>query len=247
MIRLGDHSSLIVSKATSSAIAAPYGRDCRTPVLRGSPRRRSNQELKHDNSYDNFQKAHSCTPVRMNGIDTPALLATINAVGAQPELGKFQFRAKSRWLSGTHSQSTMHGFFGAGAEHKHVAPYKAAGDHPAVLCGADAGPTPTEWVLHALASCSPLASPISRRCAESSSTKSRRRSRVILICVAFSELAKDVRNGYQGIKVSFEIDGDAAPDRLEEIVMQSKARSAVFDIITNGVPVSIGVKTPATA
>ena len=60
-------------------------------------------------------------------------------------------------------------------------------------------------------------------------------------------LAKDVRNGYQGIKVSFEIDGDAAPDRLEEIVMQSKARSAVFDIITNGVPVSIGVKTPATA
>ncbi len=71
------------------------------------------------------------TPVPMNGVDTPALFATINAVGAQPELAKFQFRAKSRWLSGTHSESTMHSFFGAGSEHTHVAPYTAEGDHPA--------------------------------------------------------------------------------------------------------------------
>ena len=75
--------------------------------------------------------------VPMNGVDTPTLFATINAVGAEPELAKFQFRAKSRWLSGTHSQSTMHDFFGAGGEHWHVAPYSADSDHPAVLCGAD--------------------------------------------------------------------------------------------------------------
>ena len=93
------------------------------------------------------------TPVPMNGVDTPALFGTINAVGAQPELGKFRFRAKSRWLSGTHSESTMHGFFGAGGEHTHVAPYTAEADHPAVLTGADAAPSPVEWVLHALASC----------------------------------------------------------------------------------------------
>jgi hypothetical protein len=91
------------------------------------------------------------TPVPMNGIDTPTLFATINAVGTQPELGKFQFRAKSRWLTGTHSESTMHGFFGAGGEHTHVAPYTAEGDHPTVLTGADAAPSPVEWVLHALA------------------------------------------------------------------------------------------------
>ncbi len=84
----------------------------------------------------------------MNGVDTPRLLATINLVGSQPDLAKFQFRATSRWLSGTHSRSTMHGYFGAGGEHRHVAPYTADGDHPAVLCGADAGPTPVEWVLH---------------------------------------------------------------------------------------------------
>ena len=153
------------------------------------------------------------TPVRMNGIDTPALLATINAVGAQPELGKFQFRAKSRWLSGTHSQSTMHGFFGAGAEHKHVAPYKAAGDHPAVLCGADAGPTPTEWVLHALASCltAGIANIAAVRGIKLNKVEATIEGDIDLRGIL--GLAKDVRNGYQGIKVSFEIDGDAAPDR----------------------------------
>ena len=47
----------------------------------------------------------------------------------------------------------MKGFFGAGGEHAHLAEYTADGDHPAVLCGADQGPTPVEWVLHALATC----------------------------------------------------------------------------------------------
>ena len=93
------------------------------------------------------------TPVPLNGVNTPTLLATIDAVGKQPELARFQFRATSRWVSGTHSQSTMLGFYGAGGEHEHILPYKADGDHPAVLCGADAGPTPVEWVLHAIATC----------------------------------------------------------------------------------------------
>ena len=187
------------------------------------------------------------TPVPMNGVDTPNLLATINAVGAQPELAKFQFRANSRWLSGTHSQSTMHGYFGAGGEHKHVAPYKASGDHPAVLCGADAGPTPVEWLLHALASC------VTAGIANVAATRGIKLSKVEATIEGDIDLrgilglSKDVRNGYQGIKVSFEIDGDATPDQLEQIVMQSKARSAVLDVLTNGVPVSIGVKTPAMA
>ena len=72
------------------------------------------------------------TPVPLNGVDTPNLLATIGAVGAQPELAKFQFRATNRWLSGTHNQSTMHGFSGAGGEHKHVAAYKASGYYETV-------------------------------------------------------------------------------------------------------------------
>jgi uncharacterized OsmC-like protein len=187
------------------------------------------------------------TPVAMNGVDTPTLLATINAVGGQPELAKFQFRASSRWISGTHSQSTMHGFFGAGGEHQHVAPYKASGDHPTVLCGADAGPTPVEWLLHALASCitAGIANIAAARGIKLKKVESTVEGDIDLRGIL--GLSKDVRNGYQGIKVTFEIDGDASPEQLEQIVMQSKARSAVFDCLTNGVPVSIGVKIPVLA
>jgi len=185
------------------------------------------------------------TPVPMNGVDTPTLLATINAVGAQPELAKFQFRAKSRWLSGTHSESTMQGFFGAGGEQSHVAPYTAAGDHPTVLCGSDIGPTPVEWILHALAACltAGVANIASARGIKLNKVESTVEGDIDLRGIL--GLSGEVRNGYERIRVSFEIDGDASPDRLEQLVMQSKARSAVYDILTNGVPVSVGVKTPA--
>jgi uncharacterized OsmC-like protein len=187
------------------------------------------------------------TPVRMNGVDAPALLATVNAVGAQPELAAFQFRARSRWLSGTHCETAMHGFSGAGGEHHHVVAYKGAADHPAVLCGADAGPTPTEWLLHALASCltAGIANIAAVRGIKLNAVESTVEGNIDLRGIL--GLAKNVRNGYQDIKVSFEIDADATPEQIERIVMQAKARSAVFDCITNGVPISIGVKTPAIA
>ena len=181
------------------------------------------------------------TPIPLNGVNTPTLLATIDAVGKQPELAKFQFRATSRWVSGTHSQSTMFGFFGAGGEHEHVVPYKGDGDHPAVLCGADAGPTPVEWVLHAIATC--LMSGIGNIAA----ARGIRLSKVEATLTGDIDLrgilglSDKVRNGYERLKISFDIEGDAPREKLEQVVMQAKARSAVYDIITNGIPVDIKV------
>jgi uncharacterized OsmC-like protein len=190
-------------------------------------------------------KATKRTPVAMNGVDTPALLATIGAVGAQRELAQFQFRAHNRWIAGTRSESTMHDFFGAGGEHAHIMPYKAKADHPAVLCGADGGPTPVEWLLHALATC--LMAGVGNIAAARGIKLNKVEAKIEgdIDLRGLLGLSKEVRNGYQGINVTFEIDGDASPEQLEQIVMQSKARSAVFDIITNGVAVSVGVKTPA--
>jgi uncharacterized OsmC-like protein len=187
------------------------------------------------------------TPVPMNGVDTPTLLATIGAVGAQPELAKFQFRAEGRWISGTHSQTTIHGFSGAGGEHKHIAATKASGDHPAVLCGADAGPTPVEWLLHALATC--LISGIGNIAAVRGIKLNKAEAMIEgdIDLRGILGLSKDVRNGYEAIQVTIAIDGDASPEQLEQIAMQAKARSAVFDVLTNGVPVSIGVRTRAMA
>ncbi len=145
------------------------------------------------------------TPTPMNGVDTPTLLATIQAVGAQPELAKFQFRTKSEWIAGTHSRSSMSGFYGAGAEQKHMADYTADGDHPAVLCGKDAAPTPVEWVLHALASC--LTAGIAN-IAAARGVNLRRVESIVegdIDLRGILGLSKDVRNGYQGIHVSFSL------------------------------------------
>lgn len=187
------------------------------------------------------------TPVAMNGVDTPTLLATINAVGVQPDLAQFRFRARNRWLTGTHSQSVIDGYFGAGTEHKHVTLTKADGDHPTVLCGADTAPTPVEWVLHALATCltAGIANIAAARGIRLNKVESNIEGEIDLRGIL--GLSKEVRNGYQNVRISFEVDGDASPDQLAQLVMQSKARSAVFDILTNGVPVSVDVKTPAMA
>jgi uncharacterized OsmC-like protein len=186
-------------------------------------------------------------PVAMNGVDTPKLLATIQAVGAQPELAKFQFRAQNHWIAGTGSETTMFGFFGAGGEHKHVSSCTAVADHPEVLCGADRGPTPVEWLLHALASC------LMAGVGNIASARGVKLNKVAVNIEGEIDLrgllglAKDVRNGFQRIEVSFDIDGDAPPEKLADIVRQSKARSAVYDVVTNGVDVGIRIKTPQVA
>ncbi len=181
-------------------------------------------------------------PEPRHGVDTPTLFATLDAVRGQPELAKFQFRADSHWLSGTHMQSTIHGFSGAGGEHVHKAPTVAHGDHPAVLCGADEGPTPVEWVLHALASC--LTAGIANIAAARGVTLTKADAKVVgdIDLQGVLGLNDKVRNGFQAIRVTFEVAGDAPMAKLEEIVRQSVARSAVFDMLTNGVPVAVSVK-----
>ena len=81
-------------------------------------------------------------PVAMNGVDTPTLFATIDAVRGQPELARFTFRATNRWQQGTHSRSRIESFHGAGGEHQHAHEHVYDADHPAVLVGRDQGPTP---------------------------------------------------------------------------------------------------------
>jgi uncharacterized OsmC-like protein len=54
-------------------------------------------------------------------------------------------------------------------------------------------------------------------------------------------LSNDVRNGYERIRATFDIKGDAPAEKLREIVEQSRARSAVFDVLAHGVPVEVAV------
>jgi uncharacterized OsmC-like protein len=179
-----------------------------------------------------------------NGVDTPALFATLDAVKQAPQAAKFQFRTRNEWVSGTHNRGTIDGFFGVGAERAHERTFVFDADHPAVLVGRDNGPTPVEYVLHALAAC--LTAGLANIAAARGVTLTEVRSTVTgdIDLNGLLGLNPQVRNGYQQITVRFTVTGDAAPETLRELVEQSRSRSAVYDIITNGVPVTIEVDTP---
>ena len=180
-------------------------------------------------------------PVALNGVDTPNLFATINAVKGTPDLANFQFRARNEWVRGTNSRSRIESFSGAGGEHQHARVFEFDADHPAVLVGNDAGPTPVEFLLVALSSC--LTAGIANIAAARGVKLNRIESSVEgdMDLRGILGLSKDVRNGYKGIRVNFTIDGDAPAEVLRGIVDQSRARSAVFDVLTTGVPVDIAV------
>ena len=178
-----------------------------------------------------------------NGVDTAALFATLDAVKAAPSAARFQFRAENEWLTGTHNRSTIHGFFGVGEERTHERAFAIEADHPAVLVGQDNGPTPVEHLLHALAAC--LTAGLVNIAAARGVRLTEVRSRVAgdIDLNGILGLDPSVRNGFENISVRFTVKGDAPADVLRAIVEQSRSRSAVFDVITNRVPVDIEVET----
>lgn len=190
------------------------------------------------------QTATEVKPTRepRNGVDTPTLFATINVVAGQPELAKFQFRATNRWQSGTHSRTRIESFTGAGGEHTHVSEFKFDADHPQVLVGGDRGAVPVEFLLVGLASCltAGIANISAARGVNLTEVESTIEGDIDLRGIL--GISDEVRNGYQGIRVNFKIKGDAPAEKLRQIVEQSKNRSAVFDVLTNGVPVEINTE-----
>jgi uncharacterized OsmC-like protein len=180
----------------------------------------------------------------LNGVDTPTLFATLDAVKANPELAKFQFRATNRWVSGTHNRSTIRGFYGAGQEDaSRTEDFVNDADHPAVLVGTNHGPTPVEYLLHAIAACltAGIANVAAARGVPLREVSSTVEGDIDLRGIL--GLSDQVRNGYQGIRVSFQISGDAPDEVLRGLLEQSQARSAVYDVLTNGVPVSVDITT----
>jgi len=175
-----------------------------------------------------------------NGVDTATLFATLDAVRQNPEIGTFQFRATNRWVSGTHNRSTLHGFYGAMQEMTHEQAFSFDADHPAVLVGGDRGPTPVEFLLHAIAACltAGIANIAAARGVNLDSVESTVEGDIDLNGIL--GMSDEVRNGYQQIRVNFVVRGDD-PEKLAKVVEQSRARSAVFDVLTNGCPVAISV------
>ena len=183
--------------------------------------------------------ASSTTAPVDNGVNVAALLDAREALTATPEAARFQWRASSEWLRGTHSRATVDGFFGLGAEQKHRQTYQFESDHPEVFASPDNGATPVEFVLVGLAGCltAGVAAVAQYRNIQLRSVKATLEAGMDLQGIL--GIDEHVRNGFDGIKVHYEIDADATPEQIAALVAQSQKRSAVFDIVTNPTDVTV--------
>jgi uncharacterized OsmC-like protein len=176
-----------------------------------------------------------------NGVNVEALLAAREALKETPEAGQFTWRATCKWVNGTHSRSTISQFHGLGEEQRHRSEFTFEADHPEIFASEDMGATPVEYVLVGLASCltAGVASVAQNRGIQLRSVEAKLEGKMDIQGILGVD--SDVRNGYDDIKVEFNIDADASQQDIEALVAQSQKRSAVYDIITNPTNVSVAV------
>jgi len=168
-----------------------------------------------------------------NGVNVAALLEAREALSNAPQAAQFQWRATCEWVNGTHSHSSVEGFFGLGEEQSHKTQFEYDADHPELFASEDNGATPIEFVLVGLASCltAGIAAVAQNREIQLRSVKATLEGAMDVQGILGVD--PDVRNGFSDVKVHFDIDADATPEEIEALVAQSQKRSAVFDVVTN--------------
>ncbi|MGH9133347.1 MAG: OsmC family protein [Ilumatobacteraceae bacterium] len=179
------------------------------------------------------------TPVD-NGVNTDALLAAREALTAAPEAAEFTWQARTSWVHGTYSRTTVDGFSGLGEEHRHTQPFSFDIDHPECFASEDRGATPVEVVLTALGGCltAGVAAVAQHRGIQLHSVTTTVSGNMNVLGILGAD--PDVRNGFDGIAVQFEVEANATPAEIEALVAQSQKRSAVYDILAN--PTNVTVK-----
>jgi uncharacterized OsmC-like protein len=183
----------------------------------------------------------SPTTVKVNnGVNVEALLGARQALTETPEAARFKWRATCSWVNGTHSRSTVHGFYGLGTEQSHKTEFSFDADHPEIFASEDNGSTPVEYVLVGLAACLTAGVAAVARQIQLRSVKATLEAGMDIQGIL--GIDSEVRNGFDGVKVVFEIDADASKDDIASLVAQSQKRSAVFDIITNPTNVVVEVR-----
>lgn len=182
------------------------------------------------------------TPNILNGVNVDRLVETIENISLQPELGKFEFRAKSKWITGGHYMSTIDDFYGAGKEDAHDKPYILYGDEPDILLGLDKGPNPVEFILHGLAGC------LSTTFVYYAAAEGVEIDEIDYTLEGDIDIrgllgiSKEVRPGYQNIRVIFHVKSAAPTEKLQELVKLAQMRSPVFNTVSEPVPVDVGLE-----
>jgi uncharacterized OsmC-like protein len=182
----------------------------------------------------------TATPVN-NGVNSDALLGARDALRESPAAAEFVWRATSEWVDGTYSRQTIEHFDGLGAGQSHKKAFVLEGDHPEVFASEDRAPTPVETLLAALAGCltAGVAAVAQNRGIQLKSVKAVVEGDHNILGILGGD--PEVRNGFNDVRVKFDIDADASPEDIKALVAQSQKRSAVFDALTNPTNVTVEV------
>jgi uncharacterized OsmC-like protein len=174
----------------------------------------------------------------VNGVNVSQLMANIAAIQQAPSLASFNFRITNRWLDGGLNRSTIGDFDGTGQTHVRQQPFTVDADEPPVLLSEDRAANPVEYVLHALAACltTGMVYHAAARGIRLEEVESRLEGDLDLR--GFLGLSDKVRRGYEGIRVTFRVKGDATPEQLLELCNFSP----VYDIVSNPVPVTLRIE-----
>ncbi len=176
-----------------------------------------------------------------NGVNLEAILGARAALTEAPPAAQFQWRGHAEWVNGTHSRTTIEDFHGLGETQHHRRAFVVDTDHPEIFASEDNGAAPVEMVLAGLAGCltAGVATVAANRGIELRSVRATLEGDMDLAGIL--GIDPDVRNGFEQVRVSYEIDADASREELEAVVAQSQKRSAVFDALTNPTPVEVRV------
>ncbi len=180
-------------------------------------------------------------PEADNGVNDEHQLGARTALIDAPEAADFTWRATTEWVRGTRTETTVEEFSGLGANHSHKSTFSYTADHPEVFAAEDHGPTPVEFVLVGLATCltAGVAAVAQNRNIQLNSVKATIEGDMNVLGILGGD--PEVRNGFNDIRVHFDIDADAEQADIDALVAQSQKRSAVFDVITNPSNVSVSV------
>lgn len=177
----------------------------------------------------------------VNGVNVSKLFGTVEAIKENPEIAKFNFKARGKWVNGGHNRTTINEFYGACQNFQRSQSFVFEKDEPPVLLGEDQGANPVEYVFAALDGCL-TTSLIYHAAAQGIKIDEVETSfSGDLNLHGFLGLDENTRNGYEKIKVEFKIKADAPKEKLQELVQLAQKRSPVFDIVSHPTPVEVSL------
>ncbi len=178
-----------------------------------------------------------------NGVNVDQLVGTVTAIKGTPDLGRFKFRATSKWAGGAKSAASIRSFYGAGQEDaSRTQSFVLEGDEPPVLLGSNTAPNAVEGVLAALSSCMTVSFiyPAAAQGIKVHSVEFTLEGDVDL--QGFLKLSDKTRPGLQNVRVTARVKADAPKAKIQELLDYATSTSPVMDSLRNPVPVTVELR-----